>query len=191
MRIINDKSLHTIMDFIIDQLDADFNSIAAEVAEEISAMSDTNNSRSIMLVSDQIKAINDKRIRMLDSYFAGKISEEDMERLRDSYDGELARLNKQFNQIENEQAILKDRQSNVANLLDIIKSSTRYSESVYGELVERITVYDECLIIRLKCLDFDFKIAYSTHGYKDNYTTTIEKCDIVYEYPSNVLLQKN
>ncbi|MBQ6530761.1 MAG: recombinase family protein, partial [Clostridia bacterium] len=181
MRIINDKSLHTIMDFIIDQLDADFNSIAAEVAAEISAMADTNNNRSLTLISDQIKAVGNKHIRMLDSYFAGKISEEDMERLRDSYDNELARLNKQLAQIENEQTILKDRQSSVENLLHVIKGSARYSESVYGEIVERITVYDKYLLVKLKYLDFAFKVAYSTHGYKEKYTTKIEKCDIVYE----------
>lgn len=181
MRIINDKSLHTIMDFIIDQLDADFDSIAAEVAEEINSMSNTNNSRSLTLISDQIKAVNDKRIRMLDSYFSGNISEADMERLRDSYDSELARLNKQLAQIENEQTLLKDRQNSIENLLEVIKGSTRYSESVYGEIVEQITVYDEYLLIKLKHLDFAFKIIYSTHGYKEAYTTTIEKCDILYE----------
>ncbi len=181
MRIINDKSLHTIMDFIIDQLDADFDSIAADVAEEIGSMSDTDNSRSLTIISDQIKAVSDKRIRMLDSYFAGKISEEDMERLRNSYDNELARLNKQLAKAENEQTLIKGRQSSIANLLDIIKSSTRYSESVYGEIVEQITVYDEYLLIKLKHLDFAFKVVYSTHGYKEKYTTTIEKCDIVYE----------
>ena len=181
MRIINDKSLHTVMNFIIDQLEADFDSIAAEVAEEISAMADTNNNRSLTLIYDQIKAVGNKRIRMLDSFFAGKISEEDMERLRDSYDNELARLNKQFNQIENEQVILKDRQSSVSNLLDIIKNKTLHSEGVYGEIVDEITVYDEYLLIKLKHLDFAFKVVYSTHGYKEKYTTTIEKCDIMFE----------
>ena len=169
------------MDFIIDQLGADFDSIAADVAEEIGSMSDTDNSRSLTFISDQIKTVSDKRIRMLDSYFAGKISEADMERLRDSYDSELVRLNTHLMHIENEQAILRERQSSVSNLLDIIKNKTLHSEGVYGEIVDEITVYDEYLLIKLKHLDFAFKVAHSTHGYKEKYTTTIEKCDIVYE----------
>ncbi|MBQ2663992.1 MAG: hypothetical protein IJG16_07590, partial [Clostridia bacterium] len=87
----------------------------------------------------------------------------------------------QLAQIENEQTILKDRQSNVSNLLDIIKNKTLHSEGVYGEIVDEITVYDEYLLIKLKYLDFAFKVAYSTHGYKEAYTTIIERCDIVYE----------
>ena len=190
MRIVNNKSLHTIMDFIIDQLGADFDSIAADVAEEIGSMSDTDNSRSLTFISDQIKTVSDKRIRMLDSYFAGKISEEDMERLRGSYDSELARLNKQLAQIENEQIILKDRQSNIENLLQVIKGSTRYSESVYAEIAEQITVYDEYLLVKLKHLDFTFKITYSTHGYKKAYTTVIESFEIFYLTVRNAAILK-
>ena len=179
MRIINDKSLHTIMNFIIDQLKIDFDSITAEIAEEIGMMSDTDNSHSLTIISEQIKVISNKRIRMLDSYFAGKISEADTERLRDSYDRELARLNKQLAKIENEQALLRDTQGGFSNLPDMIKNSTRYSESVYGEIVEQITVYKEYLLIKPKQLDFAFKITYSTHGYKGAYTTSIEKFDMV------------
>ena len=178
------------MDFIIDQLGADFDSIAADVAEEIGSMSDTDNSRSLTFISDQIKTVSDKRIRMLDSYFAGKISEEDMERLRGSYDSELARLNKQLAQIENEQIILKDRQSNIENLLQVIKGSTRYSESVYAEIAEQITVYDEYLLVKLKHLDFTFKITYSTHGYKKAYTTVIESFEIFYLTVRNAAILK-
>ena len=179
MRTVNDKSLHTIMDFIIDQLGIDYDAIAEEVVGEIRTISDTGNLRSLTFIQEQINAVNDKRIRMLDSYFAGKIGETDMEKLKGTYDSELARLNTQLIRIGNEQNILKDRQNSIANLTEIKKM--RYSQSVYGEIVDKITVFNEHIFVRLDYLDFAFKITYSTHGYKNAYTTVIEQCEIVYE----------
>lgn len=179
MRTVNDKSLHAVMDFIIDTLGTDFDEVAKVTAEEVSALYGTDNSSLVAKISNQIKAVNEKRIRMLDAYFAGKIREADMERLRDSYDSELESLNSRLAKTEMEQKLLEKGQSNMDNLLEIIKNTVRYSEGVYGELVENITVYDEYLLVKLSYLDFAFKIVYSTHGYKENYTTIIEKWVVV------------
>ena len=40
-------------------------------------------------------------------------------------------------------------------------------------------MYDDYMVVKPKYLDFAFKIRYSTHGYKENYTTVIEECTIV------------
>ena len=50
---------------------------------------------------------------------------------------------------------------------------------MYGEIVDKIIVYDDYMLVKLKYLDFAFKIKYSTHGYMEKYTTVIESCEIV------------
>ena len=50
---------------------------------------------------------------------------------------------------------------------------------LYGEIVDKIIVYDDYMLVKLKYIDFAFKIKYSTHGYMEKYTTVIESCEIV------------
>ena len=47
---------------------------------------------------------------------------------------------------------------------------------------ERLSIkllYDDYMLVKLKYIDFAFKIKYSTHGYMEKYTTVIESCEIV------------
>ena len=177
MRTVNDKSLKTVLEYISVFFAAEFDSAAEEVANEIDALTDTDDAVAAR-ISEKIDEVSNKRLKMLDSYFSGKITEDDRERLTAEYDKELARLKAQLDALENEQKIRTERQRG-SDLLETIKNETRFSDSVYAEIIEKITVYADCLIVKPKYLDFAFKITYSTHGYKDAYTTTIESCDIV------------
>ncbi len=177
MRTVNDKSLKTVLEYISDFFAAEFESAAAEAAREIEALTDTDDT-STAHVSEKIKEVSGKRLKMLDGYFSGKITETDRERLTAEYDSELARLAAQLDALENEQKIRTERQRG-SDMLEIIKNETRYSDSVYAEIIDKITVYADCLIVKPKYLDLSFRIAYTTRGYKDAYTTTIENCDIV------------
>lgn len=177
MRMINNKSLLECMRFVTEQTGVDFDSIADELADEITTMSSDEDDSSSDLIYRRIKETEDKKLRMLDSYFEMEIREQDMKKLMRKYDAELDRLNMQLRQ--KEEHIINDKQGEISELRSIIIENAIYSESVYGEILEEIVVYDEYMIIRLKYLDFGFKITYSTHGYKENYTTVIEKCEIV------------
>lgn len=177
MRMINNKSLLECMRFVTEQTGVDFDSIADELADEITAMSSDEDDSSSDLIYRRIKETEDKKLRMLDSYFKMEIREQDMKKLMTKYDAELDRLNMQLRQ--KEEHIINDKQGEISELRSIIIENAIYSESVYGEILEEIVVYDEYMIMRLKYLDFGFKITYSTHGYKENYTTVIEKCEIV------------
>lgn len=177
MRTVNDKSVKTVMEYISDFFGEEFESAAEDVAAEIEALTDTDDT-SAARISEKIDEVSGKRLRMLDGYFAGKITETDRECLTAEYDSELARLSAQLDALENEKKIRTDRQRG-SDLLETIKNEMRFSESVYAEIIEKITVYADCLIVKPKYLDFSFRITYSTRGYKDAYTTTIESCDIV------------
>lgn len=178
MRMINNKSLLECMRFVTEQTGVDFDSIADELADEITAISSDEDDSSSDLIYRRIKETEDKKLRMLDSYFEMEIREQDMKKLMRKYDAELDRLNMQLRQKE-EQHVINGKQGELSELRSIIREKAIYSESVYGEILEEIVVYDEYMIIRLKYLDFGFKITYSTYGYKENYTTVIEKCETV------------
>lgn len=177
MRTVNDKSLKTVLEYISNFFTAEFDSAAREVVREIETLTDTDDTRAAQ-ISEKINEVNRKRLKMLDGYFAGKITETDMERLTAEYDKELTRLTSQLDALASEQKIRTERQRG-SDLLETIKSETRFSENVYSEIIDKITVYADFLIVELKYLNSAFKITYSTRGYKDAYMTTIESCDIV------------
>ena len=114
---------------------------------------------------------------MLDWFFEGKISEEEMLKIKERYDSEMRIYDKQLRELQNEDEIINDKTAGITKQRDVIKESAVFSEEVYGEILDRIEVYDEYMIIRLKYLDFGFKIKYTTLGYKDKYTTVIESCE--------------
>ena len=53
---------------------------------------------------------------------------------------------------------------------------------MYGEIVDKIIVHDDYMLVKLKYLDFAFKVKYSTHGYMEKYTTVIESCEVIKNY---------
>jgi len=98
--------------------------------------------------------------------------------LKDKYDKEIEKINAILQKQQNNQTAIQERQNNTDELRDIIINAV-CSENVYGEIVDKIIVYDDYMLVKLKYIDFAFKIKYSTHGYMEKYTTVIESCEIV------------
>ena len=177
MRTVNNKSLLTCMKFITEQLDIDINNIADDILNEINNSADTSedNTQNLTL---QIQDIQNKKMRMLDSYYSGDINKDEMTALKDKYDKEIEKINAILQKQQNNQTAIQERQNNTDELRNIIINAV-CSENVYGEIVDKIIVYDDYMLVKLKYIDFAFKIKYSTHGYMEKYTTVIESCEIV------------
>lgn len=177
MRTVNNKSLLTCMKFITEQLDVDINNIADDILNEINNSADTSedNMQNLTL---QIQDIQNKKMRMLDSYYSGDINKDEMTALKDKYDKEIEKINAILQKQQNNQTAIQERQNNTDELRDIIINAV-CSENVYGEIVDKIIVYDDYMLVKLKYIDFAFKIKYSTHGYMEKYTTVIESYEIV------------
>jgi len=172
MRTVNNKSLLTCMKFITEQLDVDINNIADDILNEINNSVDMpeDNTQNLIL---KIQDIQNKKMRMLDSYYSGDINKDEMTALKDKYDKEIEKINAILQKQQNNQTAIQRRQ-----LRNIIINAV-CSENVYGEIVDKIIVYDDYMLVKLKYIDFAFKIKYSTHGYMEKYTTVIESCEIV------------
>ncbi len=177
MRMINNKSLLCCMQYVTSQVSDGFEDIVDEIIEEISSVADSDERSSIDTVRNKIDIVEAKKLNMLDSFFEKKISEADMLTFKQKYDSELDKLKKQFDKLQNEADIIHDMTDSIAKLRDTIHNSAVYSEEVYGEITDKIVVCDEFIIIKLKYLDFAFKLTYSAHGYKEKYTTVIKSCE--------------
>ena len=117
-------------------------------------------------------------MRMLDSYYSGDISKDEMTALKDRYNKEIEKINAILQKQQNIKTVIRERQSNIDELRNLIINAV-CSENVYGEIVDKIIVYGDYMLVKLKYLDFAFKVKYSTHGYMKKYTTVIENCEVV------------
>ena len=149
MRTVNNKSLLTCMKFITEQLDVDINNIADDILNEINNSADTSedNTQNLTL---QIQDIQNKKMRMLDSYYSGDINKDEMTALKDKYDKEIEKINAILRKQQNNQTAIQERQNNTDELRNIIINAV-CSENVYGEIVDKIIVYDNNTItVKLK-----------------------------------------
>ena len=115
---------------------------------------------------------------VLSFLYSGDINKDEMTALKDKYDKEIEKINAILRKQQNNQTAIQERQNNTDELRNIIINEV-CSENVYGEIVDKIIVYDDYMLVKLKYIDFAFKIKYSTHGYMEKYTTVVESCEIV------------
>lgn len=179
MRMLNNKSLLECMRFVTDYFSGWFDDAADDIISELVAFDGNDNEDTIKHLKKQIDEASVKKLNMLDAYFAQKISADEMERLRERYDSELEQLSAKLSEQKKIQSIANKQLADLNSVRDVIRNQSVYSESVYGEILDKATVYDDCLIIKIKYVDFVLKIRYMAHGYKDNYTTVIDKCEII------------
>ena len=181
MRMINNQSLLTCMRYAAGQISSGFDELIDELVNTITdvmgASSDTSVERE--QIQEKIKALENKKLHMLHSFYAEKITEDEMLKIKEKYDSESDRLQKRLDSLQSAEEILVSKTDNVNKLRDTIRESAVFSEEVYGEILDKIVVYDDYMLLKLKYLDFCFKISYSTHGFKENYTTVIESFEVV------------
>lgn len=171
MRTVNNKSLLECTRYAVDMLGVDFNKMAEQLISEIKGL---NENVDINNIEKMIQETERKKMRILDGYFSQTISAEEMEILKKACDEEKARLCVRLKNL----CDVEKNQSDILSIRNFIVDNAVKSEILYSELLDRIMVFDEYLIIRIKGLDFSYKIRYSTHGYKENYTTVIEECSM-------------
>lgn len=181
MRIINDRSLLECMRFVTDKVSGDIDAVTEDIISEISSFPDdrVEHKKARFCAESKLKETEDKKLNMLDSYFSGVISENEMIKLKAVYDDELLRLEKQINELKNSEDQIKDKTEQLEKIRESVLRDAVHSEDVYGEITDKIVVYDDYIIIKLKQFDFCFRIRYTTHGWRDKYTTTIESCETI------------
>ena len=81
-----------------------------------------------------------------------------MTALKDKYDKEIEKINAILQKQQNNQTAIQERQNNTDELRDIIINAV-CSENVYGEIVDKIIVYDDYMLVKLKYIDFAFELS--------------------------------
>ena len=180
MHMVNEKTFIACVSYVLDLLILESDDIVDELLRDIKlTKSSDSNIESISKLSSKMIELNAKKERVMDSYFSSTISKDDMVLMNKKYDTEIEKLSLQIDEAINAEEIEKKQLGDISGVIDVIKSSMKYSESVFKEMVELITVFDDYIAIKIKLLPITFKLTYTTSGYKENYTTTITSCETI------------
>lgn len=180
MRILNDKALTACVQFVLQQLDLDYDALAQELAADIQkVLTDTPQGKDLGRLQARQTDLERRKERVMDSYFGGDISKEEMLQMKTKYDEELEKINTQLLQYADMERIQAEQAKGLQELVQTIRDSVTRSEEVFAEAVEEIVVYDEYITIKIRYLPMTFQIWYSTSGTRENYTTKIERWEVI------------
>lgn len=180
MRILNDKTLTTCVQFVLQQLDLDYDAMAQELAADIQKiLTDTPQGKDLSRLQARQADLERRKERVMDSYFGGDISKEEMLQMKAKYDEELEKINTQLLQYADMERAQAEQAKGLQELVQTIRECATCSEEVFAEAVEEIVVYDESITIKIRYLPMTFQIWYSTSGTRENYTTKIERWEVV------------
>ena len=180
MRLLNDKALTACVQFVLQQLNLDYDALAQELVADIQkVLTDTPQGKDLGHLQARQTDLERRKERVMDSYFGGDISKEEMLQMKTKYDEELEKINAQLLQYADMERIQAEQAKGLQELVQTIRDSVTRSEEVFAEAVEEIVVYDEYITIKIHYLPMTFQIWYSTSGTRENYTTKIERWEVI------------
>lgn len=180
MRMVNDKSLTACVQFILQQLDLDYDTLAQEVAAEIlNITTRLPPERDISRLQARQAELKRRKARGMDAYLAGDITRDEMLGMKTKYDEELEKINVLLLKQANSAHAQAEQIPSLPALVRTIRESVTRSEEVFAAVVEEVVVDQDYITVKVRCLPLAFRLWYTTSGTKENYTTNIERWEIV------------
>ena len=181
MRMVNDKSLITCVQYVLEQLDLDYDAIIAELAADIQRVRESSSSD---LGMEKLKAhqadLERRKERVMDAYFSETISKDEMLQMKSKYDSELERIEARLHQQGEMDRSQAEQMQGLEKTIKTVRESATCSEAVFAETVESMEVFESYITIRIRYLPVAFQVWYTTSGTRENYKTTINRCEVIH-----------
>ena len=114
----------------------------------------------------------------MDAFLSGVLTRGELERMQTRYRGELAAIDRKIAAIQEQQEKTRAAQDGAESLAARLREQAVTSQAVWRELVERITVCEDRLRIKLYAFPRAFDLRYTTSGRGGNAVTTVISCDM-------------
>lgn len=183
MRMVNDKSLTAIVRFVLRRLDLDSDAITAELLSDIQKLQSVPEDGGMDRLQARRAAIEHKRENALDAFLNEKLSDEELQTMRARYDRELAAIDQQLQTIAETARTLEAQKTGLEDIVGTFRVELEGSEEVFREVIERVTVFGDCIDVQVKFVPEIFRIWYTTSGRREAYTTTIQRWEMVQTCP--------
>lgn len=180
----SDKSLKSIVLYILKGLVANKEALKEEVIKSISELNFEEKTKSVEDIEGKIERLELKKAKLIDIRLAEEISKEDFRIKKEQIESEISELRKEVVVIK-EIALTKQKQQDRMNAIieeidRILNFKDEDLDDLLGEVTEKITVYEGHTVeVRFKDIPFGFRVAYRSTGKLDTYRTEVLELEVV------------
>ena len=149
--ILNNLTMQ-VMNSIVKDKDKIKTALVSNIQNALSAY-ENNNDDGMADLDKATGAVNAKKEKLIELYFAGGISQDDLKRMNEKYEAELLRIEKKKVQLEKSQRMMSGKNTlmeRITAYIGEILSFQNFDDETYKNMLEKIVVHSKS--------EFDFHI---------------------------------
>ena len=179
MRMLNDKVLNACIQFVLEQLDMDYDAIAQELYTDIQHIHTTAAPTDFSTLEGKRRELEEKKVKIMDAFFSGTITRDDMITMKAKYDLDLEKLDRQIVSVQQTVQALERQRAGLDNILSTIRANVTSSQEVYREVIDQVIVYEEYIDVKVHYVPGVFRLWFSTSGKREEYAVSIDKWEYI------------
>lgn len=180
----SDRSLKNIVLHILNILVDNKDELKQDIIKDISGLNFEENTQSADDIQGKINKLEQRKLKLIDIRLADEISQSDFKIKRTEIDDDIAKLYEELERIKDIQNIKQKQQDRINSIIAeidrVLALKDEDLDCILGTVTEKITVYEgHIVVVKLKDIPFDFKVAYKSTGKLDTYRTEILSLEVI------------
>lgn len=180
----SDRSLKNIVLHILNILVDNKDELRKEIIKDISELSIEEKTKSADDIQSNIDKLEQRKLKLIDIRLADEITQADFKIKQKEIEDAISKLNDELDklkELENIKQKQQDRMDSIVAEIDrVLTLKDEDLDHLLGTVTQSITVYEgHTVVVRLKDVPFNFKVAYKSTGKLDTYRTEILDFKIV------------
>lgn len=180
----SDRSLKNIVLHILNVLVDNKEELKQEIIKDIAELSVEEKTKSADDIQVKIDKLEQRKLKLIDIRLADEITQSDFKIKQKEIDDGITKLYDELDklkELENIKQKQQDRMNNIITEIDrVLTLKGEDFEKILREVTQSITVYEgHIVVVRLKDIPFNFKVAYKSTGRLDTYRTEILSLEVV------------
>ena len=180
----SDRSLKNIVLHILSVLVDNKEELKQEIIKDIAELSVEEKTKSADDIHGKIDKLEQRKLKLIDIRLADEITQSDFKIKQKEIDDGITKLYEELDklkELENTKQKQQDRMNNIIAEIDrVLTLKGEDFEKLLREVTQSITVYEgHTVVVRLKDIPFNFKVAYKSTGRLDTYRTEILSFEVV------------
>ncbi len=180
----SDRSLKNIVLYILNILVENKDELRKDIIKDISELSVEEKTKSSDDIQGKIDKLEQRKLKLIDIRLADEITQSDFKIKQKEIEDDISKLYEELDELkelENTKQKQQDRMDNIIAEIDrVLTLKGEDFEKLLREVTQTITVYENhTVVVRLKDIPFNFKVAYKSTGKLDTYRTEILRLEVV------------
>ena len=178
MRAVHGEIIFAVARHVIRQLSLDGPAIIGQLIQELKALRDGGSSReaSGAQLRQALQRQLDRKERAQEAYLDGDLSREDMRRLVARCESESSRLRAELEKLAARRRDVRQEEQRFLEILQLLERELAGGDTILDELIQRITVLEDCFLVELVELPVRFRVRAAGAGSGRTYRIEVTEC---------------